>query len=90
MESQEFNGPQDIINKINELTCILGVMGKVTGNTQLQFLTQMILSSLVASQNKEHMAKLSKMMIDFIDELEVSNGNVSAVERLKKKEICMN
>ena len=90
MESQEFNGPQDVINKINELTCILGVMGKVTGNTQLQFLTQMILSSLVASQNKEHMAKLSKMMLDFIEQLELAEGKVSAVESLKKKENCMN
>jgi hypothetical protein len=90
MEFQEFNGPQDVINKINELTGILGFMGKITGDPQLQFLTQMILSSLVASQNKDHMSRLSKMMVDFIDELEVASGNVSAVERLKKKEICMN
>jgi hypothetical protein len=90
MESQEFKGSQDIINKINELTCILGIMGKITGDTQLQFLTQMIFSSLVASQNKDHMSKLSKMMLDFIEDLEVSNGNVSALESLKKKEICMN
>jgi hypothetical protein len=90
MESQEFKGSQDIINKINELTCILGIMGKITGDTQLQFLTQMIFSSLVASQNKDHMSKLSKMMLNFIEDLEVSNGNVSALESLKKKEICMN
>jgi hypothetical protein len=90
MESQEFKGSQDIINKINELACILGIMGKITGDTQLQFLTQMIFSSLVASQNKDHMSKLSKMMLNFIEDLEVSNGNVSALESLKKKEICMN
>jgi hypothetical protein len=90
MEFQKFNGPQDVINKINELTGILGVMGKITGNPQLQFLTQMILCSLVASQNKDHMVKLSKMILDFIEQLEIAEGKVSAVESLKKKEICMN
>jgi hypothetical protein len=90
MEFQGLNGAQDVINKINELTAILGIMGNITGNTQLQFLAQMIICSLVTSQNKDHMARLSKMMIDFIDELEIAEGKVSAVESLRRKEICMN
>lgn len=90
MESEQFKGPQDLINKMQELTHMLAIMGKITGDIRLQFLAQMFLTSFVACNNKDHIAGISQKIIEFVDEQEMKENAASAIEKLKNKEICMN
>ena len=90
MESEQFKGPQDLVNKMQELTHMLAIMGKITGDVRLQFLAQMFLTSFVACNNKNHMAGISQKIIEFVDEQEMKESNASAIDKLKNKEICMN
>jgi len=90
MESEQFKGPQELINKMQRLTQVLAVMGKVTGDIRLQFLAQMFLTSFVACNNRDHMAGISQKITEFIDEQEMKENKASAIEKLRDKEICLN
>lgn len=90
MEPEQINGPQDLINKAHELSSILFIMGKITDDVRLQFLAQMLIVSLSACETKEHIVIISHKMIEFIDEVKMKEDNISAIDKLKNKSICMN
>jgi len=86
----QFKNKSEVLNKIVELAAILHVNGELTEDGQSQFISNMIMTILTASQDANHARLLHKNVMNFIDEVYVMDGKKSVTEFMKEKQICMN
>ena len=80
-----------ILSKIAELTQVLAISAEITGDQQSQFLAKMFLTSMVAARKEDHIELMCKKMIEFIEELEVKEGQVTIGENAERRgSMCAN
>jgi hypothetical protein len=68
----QFKNKSEVLNKIVELAAILHVNGELTEDGQSQFISNMIMTILTASQDANHARLLHKNVMNFIDEVYVN------------------
>jgi hypothetical protein len=85
----QFKNKSEVLNKIVELAAILYVNGELTEDDQSQFISNMIMTILTASQDANHAKLLNKNVINFINEVYVIDGKKSIGE-FAKEQICLN
>lgn len=73
---------ETILNKIGELTQILGITGTFSEDGQSLFISHSIMTVLTASQKESHALLFFKHLTAFIDEVQVMEGEKSVNEHL--------
>jgi len=86
----EFEKKSEVIQKIVELAAILHVTGELTQDGQSQFIAEMVMTVLTASQDQNHARLLHNNVGNFIKEVYVMEGKKSVTEFMKEKTICQN
>lgn len=90
MNFEQFEGPDQIIKKIINYNKLLGIISEITGDEKLSFIHQMLLTTFVATNSREDMEAISKKILEFINEIEMKEGRISARKKLANDKICCN
>ena len=80
-----------LINKIAELSTLLGITGSISEDGQSLFIAHSTMTILTASQDPEHANLLMKHLHNFIGEVQVIQGKKTIGELVSEKlEECKN
>jgi len=80
-----------LINKIAELSTLLGITGSISEDGQSLFIAHSTMTILTASQDPEHANLLMKHLHNFISEVQVIQGKKTIGELVAEKlEECKN
>jgi hypothetical protein len=79
-----------IFNKIAELANMASLQGFVTEDMESILVAESIKVVLTASQDDKHLELLHQHISNFLDEVQVLMGKVTAKEHLMAKERCVN
>ena len=80
----------ELINKLGELTTLLGITGSISEDGQSLFIAHSTLTVLTASQDESHARLLMKHLDNFISEVQVIQGKKSVFEFFTEKQTCQN
>lgn len=81
---------KQLIEKIVELSALIGITGELTDDGQCRFIAHMTMTILTASQKESHARLLVHHLENFIKEVDVIDGKKTAVEFFAEKEACQN
>jgi hypothetical protein len=80
-----------LINKIAQLSTLLGITGSISEDEQSLFISHSTMTILTASQDPEHANLLMKHLDNFISEVQVIQGKKSITDLFAERMIsCKN
>jgi hypothetical protein len=74
-----------LINKIAELSTLLGITGSISEDGQSLFIAHSTMTVLTASQDESHARLLMKHLDNFISEVQVIQGKKSMTKFMSEK-----
>ena len=82
---------EELINKLGELTALLGIAGSINDDAQSLFIAHSTLTVLTAAQDKSHARLLMKHLDNFISEVQVMQGEKSIADLFSERMVtCKN
>jgi hypothetical protein len=82
---------EELINKLGELTALLGITGSLSEDGQSLFIAHSTLTVLTAAQDESHARLLMRHLDNFISEVQVIQGEKSITDLFSERMVsCKN
>ena len=86
MDSKKLNAIKKVMQDIRDLSDL----GEANGDAQINFIAQTMKVVLLAGNDANHAELMGLHVVNFLNELEMLNGEKTVAEHFKEEAICQN